>query len=127
IRMRGFLQIILALLLAAASPGLAAERPEIQEFKLKNGMTVIVRPDHRAPVIASMVWYKIGSSYEPHGITGVSHVLEHMMFKGTARYPAGEFSRIIALNGGRENAFTSRDYTAYFQQLSADRLPIALE
>lgn len=125
--MRGFLQIILVLLLAAAPPGFAAERPEIQEFKLKNGMTVIVRPDHRAPVIASMVWYKIGSSYEPHGITGVSHVLEHMMFKGTARYPAGEFSRIIALNGGRENAFTSRDYTAYFQQLSADRLPIALE
>src|SRR5690606_33076379 len=78
-------------------------------------------------VVASMVWYKIGSSYEPQGLTGISHVLEHMMFKGTTRYPAGEFSRIIAANGGRENAFTSRDYTAYFQQLSADRLPIALE
>jgi zinc protease len=124
--MRRFLHIALVLLTLPPA-GFAAERPEIQEFTLDNGMTVIVRPDHKAPVVASMVWYQVGSSYEERGITGVSHVLEHMMFKGTPRYPAGEFSRIIALQGGRENAFTSRDYTAYFQQLSADRLPIALE
>lgn len=117
--------LFLALILLALPA--KAERPQIQEYKLSNGMTVIVRPDHRSPVIASMVWYRIGSSYEELGTTGVSHVLEHMMFKGTTRYPAGEFSRIIALQGGRENAFTSRDYTAYFQQLAADRLPIALE
>jgi zinc protease len=127
VRMRRLLHIALVLLALSAPAGIAAERPEIQEFKLKNGMTVIVRPDHKAPVVASMVWYRVGSSYEERGITGVSHVLEHMMFKGTPRYPAGEFSRIIALQGGRENAFTGRDYTAYFQQLSADRLPIALE
>src|SRR5690606_12217624 len=116
--------VLLALPLTAAS---AAERPQIQEFMLKNGMKVVVRPDHRAPVVVSMVWYRIGSSYEEPGLTGISHVLEHMMFKGTTRYPGGEFSRIIAEQGGRENAFTGRDFTAYFQQLAADRLPIALE
>lgn len=100
---------------------------KVSEFNLANGMKVIVKEDHRAPVVVSQVWYKVGSSYEYGGITGVSHVLEHMMFKGTPRYPAGEFSRIIAENGGRENAFTARDYTAYFQQLHKDRLPIALE
>src|SRR5690606_19231748 len=121
------LYIALTLLTLPAPAALAVERPEIQEFKLNNGMTVIVRPDHRAPVVASMVWYRIGSSYEEAGSTGISHVLEHMMFKGTTRYPAGEFSRIIALQGGRENAFTGRDFTAYFQQLAADRLPTALE
>ncbi|HEX5513408.1 MAG TPA: pitrilysin family protein [Gammaproteobacteria bacterium] len=125
--MRRLLYIALTLLTLSAPAALAVERPEIQEFKLNNGMTVIVRPDHRAPVVASMVWYRIGSSYEEVGSTGISHVLEHMMFKGTTRYPAGEFSRIIALQGGRENAFTGRDFTAYFQQLAADRLPIALE
>jgi zinc protease len=86
-----------------------------------------VKEDHRAPVVVAQVWYKVGASYEHLGITGVSHVLEHMMFKGTARHPAGGFSRIIAENGGRENAFTGRDYTAYFQQLEKSRLPISFE
>lgn len=117
--------LFLTLALLATSAG--AERPQIQEYKLDNGMSVIVRPDHRSPVVTSMVWYRIGSSDEELGTTGVSHVLEHMMFKGTTRYPAGEFSRIIALQGGQENAFTGRDYTAYYQQLAADRLPIALQ
>jgi len=94
---------------------------------LANGLKVIVKVDKRAPVVVSQVWYKVGSSYEYDGITGVSHVLEHMMFKGTKKHPPGEFSKIIAENGGRENAFTGRDYTAYFQQLEKRRLPISFE
>jgi zinc protease len=78
-------------------------------------------------VVVAQVWYRIGSSYEPEGITGVSHVLEHMMFKGTARYANGEFNRIIAENGGKDNAFTGRDYTAYFQTLEKSRLPVSME
>ncbi|MFO7593473.1 MAG: pitrilysin family protein [Pseudomonadota bacterium] len=90
-------------------------------------MQILVKENHRAPVVVSQIWYKVGASYEHIGITGVSHVLEHMMFKGTEKYPAGEFSRIIAENGGSENAFTGRDYTSYFQQLEKSRLPIAFE
>jgi zinc protease len=99
----------------------------VVETTLANGMKVIVKPDHRAPVVVSQIWYKVGSSYEHAGITGVSHVLEHMMFKGTRKHRSGEFSRIIAANGGSENAFTGRDYTAYFQQLEVSRLPISFE
>lgn len=97
------------------------------EYQLDNGMKIFVKEDHRAPVVASMVWYKVGSSYEYDGITGISHVLEHMMFKGTDKYEPGEFSRIIAENGGRENAFTSADYTSYFQRLHKDRLEISFQ
>ncbi len=100
---------------------------QVHEFQLDNGMKVIVKEDHRAPIVVSQLWYKVGSSYEHRGITGVSHVLEHMMFKGTEKYAPGEFSRIIAANGGRENAFTGRDYTAYFQTLSRDRLEVSFE
>ena len=90
-------------------------------------MKIIVREDHRAPVVVSQVWYKVGASYEHDGITGVSHVLEHMMFKGTDNLKPGEFSEIISANGGRENAFTGRDYTAYFQRIASDRLEICLK
>lgn len=100
---------------------------QVKEFSLPNGMKILVKEDHRAPVVTTQVWYKVGSSYEPSGITGISHVLEHMMFKGTKKYPAGEFSRIIAENGGSENAFTGRDYTAYFQTMEKSRLPISME
>lgn len=104
-----------------------AERPVLtQELILDNGLKIVVREDHRAPVVVSQIWYKVGASDEPDGLTGIAHVLEHMMFKGTARYPSGEFSRIIAENGGRENAFTGPDYTAYFQQLEKSRLGVAL-
>jgi len=99
----------------------------VVETTLDNGLKVIVKPDHRAPVVVSQIWYKVGSSYEYAGITGASHVLEHMMFKGTQKHGSGEFSRIIAEHGGKENAFTSRDYTAYFQQLEVSRLPISFE
>jgi zinc protease len=105
----------------------SANNHATHEYMLANGMKLIVKEDHRAPVVVSQIWYKVGSSYEHIGITGVSHVLEHMMFKGTDKHPPGEFSRIIAENGGRENAFTGRDYTSYFQQLEASRLPIAFE
>lgn len=99
----------------------------VHETTLDNGLKVIVKEDHRSPVVVSQVWYRVGSSYEPEGLTGISHVLEHMMFKGTTNHKAGEFSRIIAEHGGRENAFTGDDYTAYFQQLEKSRLPISFE
>lgn len=97
------------------------------EKTLDNGMKVIVREDHRAPVVVSQVWYRIGSNYEHDGISGVSHTLEHMMFKGTKNLKPGEFSEIIAANGGSENAFTSKDFTAYFQRIASDRLEICLQ
>ena len=92
------------------------------EFQLSNGLKLIVREDHRAPTVAHMVWYRAGSMDEVNGKTGVAHVLEHMMFKGTDKVKSGEFSRLVAAVGGRENAFTSRDYTAYFQQVEKSKL-----
>ncbi|MDZ7842086.1 MAG: pitrilysin family protein [Gammaproteobacteria bacterium] len=112
---------------AAAQAGAGEPAPEVSETVLDNGLRVLVLPDTRAPVVVSQIWYKVGSSYEPEGLTGISHVLEHMMFKGTENLEPNEFSRIIANNGGRENAFTGRDYTAYFEQLEKSRLPIAFE
>jgi zinc protease len=105
--------------------GVAFAAPTVQEFKLGNGLKILVREDQRTPVVVSQIWYKVGSSYEPSGMTGISHALEHMMFKGTATIGPGEFSRIIAANGGSENAFTSRDYTAYYQKLAKDRLAVS--
>ena len=100
---------------------------DIQEFKLDNGLKLVVQEDHRAPVVVSQVWYRAGALDEVNGKTGVAHVLEHMMFKGTKKVPAGQFSRMIAAAGGKENAFTGMDYTCYFQQLEKSRLPLALE
>ena len=97
------------------------------ETMLDNGMKIIVREDQRAPVVVSQVWYRIGSTYEYDGITGASHFLEHMMFKGTENLKPGEFSEIIAANGGVDNAFTSRDFTAYYQRIAKDRLEICLQ
>ncbi|MFQ5661366.1 MAG: M16 family metallopeptidase [Gammaproteobacteria bacterium] len=97
------------------------------EYRFSNGLKLLVKEDHRAPVVVSQVWYKIGSSYEYDGLTGISHALEHMMFKGTKTHPPGEFSRIISANGGRENAFTGSDYTAYFQTLEKSRLKVSFE
>lgn len=97
------------------------------EYTLGNGLKLIVKEDHRSPVVISQIWYKAGSIDEVNGVTGVAHVLEHMMFKGTEKVPGAEFSRRIAAAGGRENAFTSRDYTAYYQQLHKSRLPLAME
>jgi len=124
VRSRALFGGVLCALLTA---GAYAQNGDTREFKLDNGLRLVVKEDHRAPVVVSQVWYKVGSSYEHDGTTGLSHALEHMMFKGTAKHPAGEFSRIIAENGGRENAFTSQDYTAYFQTLEKSRLPISFE
>jgi len=98
----------------------------VHEKVLKNGLKVLVKEDRRAPVVVSQVWYKVGASYEHDGITGLSHVLEHMMFQGTDNLEPGEFSKIIAENGGRENAFTGADYTAYFQTMEASRLEVSM-
>lgn len=97
------------------------------EHTLDNGLKVIVREDHRSPVFVTQVWYRVGSTYEPQGLTGVSHVLEHMMFKGSEKQPPGEFARTIANYGGDNNAFTSHDYTAYYEVMNTARLPLSLE
>lgn len=106
-----------------------ANAAQTEEFTLKNGMKIIVNEDHRAPTVAHMVWYRVGSVDEHNGVTGVAHALEHMMFKGTKKLKPGEFSKRVAQLGGRENAFTSKDYTAYFQQIEKSKLEavIALE
>jgi zinc protease len=117
--------LLSALSLLTAAP-LAWSQGKVHEYMLDNGMKVLVKPDQRAPVVVQQVWYKVGSSYEYGGVTGISHVLEHMMFKGTHKHPDGSFSATIAEQGGRENAFTGRDYTAYFQRLAADRLEVAM-
>ena len=104
-----------------------AAQAGIVDTTLPNGLRVIVKEDHRAPVMVSQVWYRAGSIDEFNGTTGVAHVLEHMMFKGTKTVPAGEFSKRIAAAGGRENAFTSRDHTAYFQQMHKDKLELSMQ
>lgn len=107
----------------------AQARPWVQpeSFTLANGMQVIVLPDHRAPVVTHMVWYRVGSADEPPGKSGIAHFLEHLMFKGTEKIPPGEFSKIVARLGGQDNAFTSYDFTAYFQRVALDKLPQVME
>jgi len=107
----------------AAAASAAVSAPGVFERTLPNGMKVIVREDRRAPTVVHLVLYRVGSTDEVNGTTGVAHVLEHMMFKGTKTVPAGEFSRRVAALGGRENAFTTRDYTGYFQQIGSRHLP----
>lgn len=117
--------LLATLLFVLTMPSWALSEPH--EFLLDNGMKVIVKPDHRAPVVVNQVWYKVGSSYEYDGVTGISHALEHMMFKGTEKLGPGEFSKVVSELGGSENAFTSRDYTAYFETLSVRHLEKAIE
>jgi zinc protease len=100
---------------------------DVTDFKLANGMEVVVIPDHRAPVVTHMVWYRVGSADEVSGKSGLAHFLEHLMFKGTTKHPPGDFDRLVSVNGGEGNAFTTRDYTAYFQRIAADRLPLVME
>lgn len=120
--------LVLAWVLFNSKEPLSEKTDEaVQSYLLSNGMKVLVIENHRAPVVVSQIWYKVGASYEHDGITGISHVLEHMMFKGTEKYPAGEFSEIISANGGEDNAFTGQDYTAYFQRIANDRLELCLE
>ncbi|MBT9505483.1 MAG: insulinase family protein [Rhodoferax sp.] len=105
-----------------AGAAMAQTPPAVEQFTLPNGLTVIVKPDHRAPTAVHMLWVRVGSMDEVDGTSGVAHVLEHMMFKGTRLVKPGEFSRRVAALGGRENAFTGKDYTGYYQQIPASRL-----
>src|SRR3954462_11242732 len=101
--------------------------PEVSSFTLDNGLEVVVIPDRRVPVATHMVWYKNGSADDPLGQSGIAHFLEHLMFKGTERHPVGEFSKVVSSLGGQENAFTSFDYTAYFQRVSREHLGRMME
>lgn len=123
---------ILGVMLATALPAFAQTNKElankelVTSFELDNGMQVVVVEDNRAPVLQHMIWYRIGSADEPRGISGVAHLLEHLLFKATDTMESGEFSATVAANGGRDNAFTSYDYTAYFQRVAADRLELMM-
>ncbi len=116
--------VLASLLLAAALP---ARATQVQELTLANGLKVLILEVHKAPVVTVQVWYRVGSRNELMGRAGLSHMLEHMMFKGTAKHPKGTFSRTVRKNGGNDNAFTGQDYTAYFENLAADRVQLALE
>ncbi len=122
--MRALIAIV-ATCLISALPAQAAEG--VTDFTLDNGMEVVVIEDHRAPVVVHMVWYKAGSADEVPGASGVAHFLEHLLFKGTKNLQPGELSATVARNGGSDNAFTSYDYTAYFQRVAADRLDLMME
>ncbi|MDK1389263.1 pitrilysin family protein [Sinorhizobium sp. 8-89] len=100
---------------------------EVGNFMLSNGLEVVVIPDHRAPIVTHMVWYKVGNADEPAGKSGIAHFLEHLMFKGTKKHPAGELATKVAEIGGEENAFTYRDYTAYFQTVTPEALGTMME
>lgn len=115
--------LVMALLPCLWASQLSAEAPSASEFSLPNGLRVIVQEDHRAPVAVVQVWYRVGGSHEQDGQTGISHVLEHLMFKRTRHLAPGEFSREVARRGGRENAFTSNDYTVYYQHWAAQHVP----
>jgi zinc protease len=111
----------------AASISARAAGPEVSDFKLDNGLELVVIPDHRVPVVTHMVWYKVGSADETPGKSGLAHFLEHLMFKGTAKHPPGEFSQVVAHAGGQENAFTSYDYTGYYQRVPSANLKTVME
>ena len=116
--------LLSALLIPTAA--FAQTSGKVTDFMLENGMQVVVVEDHRAPVVQHMLWYRAGSADEPKGSSGVAHFLEHLLFKATEKMESGEFSAVVAANGGRDNAFTSYDYTAYFQRVAANRLELMM-
>jgi zinc protease len=115
------LAILFSLLLAGAASA-QNSGPKVSHFTLKNGLELVVVPDHRAPVVTHMIWYKVGAADETPGKSGLAHFLEHLMFKGTKAHPAGYFSQYVATIGGQENAFTTNDYTGYYQRVPRDKL-----
>lgn len=119
--------IIAAAVLASTGAGATELYEDVHLFRLDNGLQGVVIEDHRAPVVTQMVWYRVGGADDPPGQSGLSHFLEHLMFKGTDSMAAGAFSRIVAENGGEGNAFTAPDYTAYFQRIASDRLELVME
>ncbi len=118
------LRVVPFLLLAAAAPAVAQT---VTDFELSNGLDVVVIEDHRAPVVTQMVWYRVGAADESPGHSGIAHFLEHLMFQGTEKIAAGQFSATVERQGGDDNAFTSWDYTGYFQRIAADRLDLMME
>ena len=118
-----FIAIILALSIFSTPAGAA----QVTTFSLDNGLDVVVLEDHRAQVVVHMVWYRVGAADDPPGKSGIAHFLEHLLFKGTDDLEAGEFSAIVTQNGGSDNAFTSFDYTAYFQRVASDRLELMMK
>jgi zinc protease len=124
--MRHFLAGLTLALLPFAAPISASTADQVTHFTLDNGLEVVVIEDHRAPVVTQMLWYRAGSADETPGVSGVAHFLEHLLFKGTKTMAPGEFSATVARNGGSDNAFTSYDYTAYFQRIAADRLELIM-
>ena len=126
----GFPGFLLLLLLAATLPGVRAATAQVfnpETFTLSNGMQVVVISNHRSPIVTHMVWYRTGAADEAWGKSGIAHFLEHLMFRGTHEMPPGEFSKTVARNGGRDNAFTSYDYTGYFQNVARDRLELVMK
>jgi zinc protease len=117
--------LLCGVLLVACGP--SADGPKIETARLSNGLDIIVIPDLRADVVTHMLWYRVGSADEPKGKSGIAHFFEHLMFRGTENIPPGEFSKTVARLGGRDNAFTSYDYTAYFQRIAKDKLPRMME
>ncbi|MEI4233174.1 M16 family metallopeptidase [Roseovarius sp. D22-M7] len=120
------LALLFAVALSLSLSGAVLASDNVTSFQLENGMDVVVIEDHRAPVVTHMVWYRAGAADEPPGQSGIAHFLEHLMFKGTETLAPGEFSAAVARNGGSDNAFTSQDYTAYFQRIAADRLDLVM-
>ena len=121
------LSLVIVFLLPICIKSAMGEVFSPESFNLKNGLKVVVVEDHRAPVVTHMVWYKVGSADEPVGQSGIAHFLEHLMFKGTKRFKPGEASKIISKNGGNENAFTSFDYTAFYQTVAPDKLELVMD
>src|SRR5208337_2454706 len=111
-----------ALILAAVARPSIAQDAKIFQFALQNGMQVVVVPDHRAPVVTQMLWYRVGADDDPPGLSGMAHFFEHMMFRGTPSVPGDQFAQTVARNGGTENAFTTHDYTCFYEQIARDRL-----
>jgi zinc protease len=115
-----------ALAVSSSAPAENKERDKVFQFALQNGMQVLVVPDHRAPVITQMLWYRVGAVDDPPGLGGMAHFFEHMMFRGTTANPADAFSTTVARNGGEDNAFTTHDYTAFYEQIAKDRMRVVM-
>ncbi|HEY5046477.1 MAG TPA: pitrilysin family protein [Rhizomicrobium sp.] len=122
-----FRAVAIAILIGATDRPLQAQQdPKVFQFALQNGMQVVVVPDHRAPIVTQMLWYRVGATDDPPGLSGLAHFFEHMMFRGTASLPGDQFARTIARNGGEDNAFTTHDYTAFYEQIAKDRLRLVM-
>src|SRR5579864_3268117 len=124
----GFSRACLAALVVAASLSAPAqaEEPKIFQFALQNGLSVVVVPYHRAPTVTQILFYRVGATDDPPGLSGLAHFFEHMMFRGTPTVPGDQFARTVARNGGEDNAFTTEDYTAFYEQIAKDRLSLVM-